>query len=236
MSHSHLFYLILRYSVPKDFIVSYAVLVHPAAIAGVALYGVNNAVFDLLHDADVIGLPVLRAGVSLVIPVKEDNHSGDRLGRTVHPLSTVFEPLDTIDAACKLGNNSGIDIAALVGAPRYKAGTPFHTASKAISRPVRLTANIADLRKCHGDDLIVAVSDAVQHRRPNGVVLVFEQFRKVFPLLCVKAVKVSHFLYRLMRNGNIERRLSDCLRWNIPCHTHVSDRSSAHTPTASRDN
>ena len=109
--------LIGGYSVPKDFIVSYAALVYSAAIAGVALYGVNNAVFDFLHDADVIGLPVLRARVSLVIPVKEDNHSGDRLGRAVDPLSTVIEPLDTIDAACELGDNPGIDVATLVGAP-----------------------------------------------------------------------------------------------------------------------
>ena len=123
----------------------YAVLVYSAAIAGVALYGVNNAVFDLLHDADVIGLPILRAGVSLVIPVKEDNHSGDRLGRAVNPLSTVFEPLDAIGAACELGDNPGIDVAALVGAPRYKAGAPFHTASEAVPRPVRFAAYIADL-------------------------------------------------------------------------------------------
>lgn len=124
---------------------SYAVLVHPAAIAGVALYGVNNAVFNLLHDADVIGLPVLRTRRTLVIPIKENNHSGDRLGRAVNPLSTVFELLDAIDAACKLGNNSGINVAALIGAPAYKTSTPFHTASEAIPRPIRLAAHIAHL-------------------------------------------------------------------------------------------
>jgi len=137
--------LIGGYTVPKDFIVSYAVLVYSATIARVALYSVDNTVFDLLHDADVIGLPVLRAGVSLVIPVKEDNHSGDRLGRAIDPLSTVFEPLDTIDAACKLGNNSGINVAALVGAPAYKTSAPLHSASEAVPRPVRFAAYIADL-------------------------------------------------------------------------------------------
>ena len=120
---------------------SYAVLVHPAAIAGVSLNGINDTVFDFLDNTGVIGLSVLRTRRTLVIPIKENNHSGDRLGRAVNPLSTVFEPLDAIDAACKLGNNSGINVAALVGAPRYKAGTPFHTAVKTVPRPVRLTAH-----------------------------------------------------------------------------------------------
>ena len=51
---------------------TYAVLVYPTAIAGVALDGVDNAVFDLLDDTDMIGLTVLRARAALIIPVEED--------------------------------------------------------------------------------------------------------------------------------------------------------------------
>lgn len=52
------------------------VLIDAAAIAGVALDGVNYAVFDLLDDTDMIGLTVLRAGAALVISIEEDNHAG----------------------------------------------------------------------------------------------------------------------------------------------------------------
>ncbi len=41
---------------------SHGVLVLSAAVAGIALDGVDNAVFAFLHDADMIGLPVLRTG------------------------------------------------------------------------------------------------------------------------------------------------------------------------------
>lgn len=41
--------------------------------------------------------------------------------------------------------NPTFQIATLLGTPRYKAGTPFHTAVKTVPRPVRLTAHIAKL-------------------------------------------------------------------------------------------
>ena len=136
----------------------------------------------------MVRLSVLRTRRTFVIPIKENNHSGDRLGRTVDPLSSIFEPLDAVHAACIFRYNPGVNIAALIGTPAYKTSTPFHTASETIPRPVRLAAHIADLRKRHGDNLIVAVSDAVKYRCPNRVVLVLEQLGKVLPLFCVKAV------------------------------------------------
>ena len=48
------------------------VLIDVAAVAGVALDGVDNAVFDFLDDTDMISLTVLRAGVALIIPIEED--------------------------------------------------------------------------------------------------------------------------------------------------------------------
>ena len=82
-SHSHLL-LVLRYPVSEDFVVTYAVMVYSATIAGVALNGINDTVLDLLDNTGVVGLSVLRTRRTLVIPIKENNHSGDWLGRTVY--------------------------------------------------------------------------------------------------------------------------------------------------------
>mgnify|MGYP000329206483 CR=1 FL=1 len=51
---------------------SHGILVLSAAIAGIALDGVDNAVFAFFHNADVIGFAVLRAGCAVrVVPVEE---------------------------------------------------------------------------------------------------------------------------------------------------------------------
>ena len=133
-------------------------------------------------------MSILRTRRTLVIPIKENNHSGNRLGRAVDPLSTIFEPLDAVHAACIFGYNTGVNIAALIGAPAYKTSTPFHTASEAIPRLIRLAAHITHLRKSDGDNLILAITDAVKDCRPKGIVFVLEKLGKVFPLFCVKAI------------------------------------------------
>ena len=144
---------------------SHGVLVLSAAITGIALDSVDNAVFAFLHDADMIGLTILRAGAALVVPIEENDLSCRRFKAAVLPLVTVFEPLDTIDAACKFRYHAAVNIAALVGTPAYKAGAPFHTGIKAIPRPIGLTAHIADLRQCHCDDGIVPGIDTVKDGR-----------------------------------------------------------------------
>ena len=113
--------LVVRYSVSEDFVVTYAVLVYPTAIAGVALNGIDDTVLNLLDNTGVVGLSVLRTRRTLVIPIKENNHSGNRLGRAVYPLSTIFEPLDAVHAARIFRHNPGVNIAALIGAPAYKS-------------------------------------------------------------------------------------------------------------------
>ena len=81
----------------------------------------------------MVGLSVLGArGTVRGIPIKENNHARCRLNAVVRPLSTIFEPLDTVYTACEFWNDAVFDIAALVGAPAHKAGTPFHTALKAV--------------------------------------------------------------------------------------------------------
>ena len=107
-------------------------MIFAAAIAGVALDGVDNAVFDFLDDANMIGLTVLRAGAALVVPIEEDNHAGRGLHGVIRPLPTLPEPLDAVDTSGELGNDTGVDIASFVCAPADEAGAPLHTAAEAV--------------------------------------------------------------------------------------------------------
>ena len=56
-----------RSAIPVNFIMAYGIAVLPAAIAGVALHGVDKAVLHLLHDAHMVGKAVLGAGAALVV-------------------------------------------------------------------------------------------------------------------------------------------------------------------------
>ena len=104
------FCLVGDYAISENFIIANRVLIDAAAITGVALDGVDDAVFDLLDDTDMIGLTVLRAGVALIIPIEEDNHAGRGLHGVIRPLPTLPEPLDTVDTARELRNNADVDI------------------------------------------------------------------------------------------------------------------------------
>ena len=114
---------------------SHGILVLAAAIAGIALDGVDDTVFAFLHDADMIRLPILRAGAAFIVPIEENDLTSGRFKAAVLPLPTVFEPLHPIDTACKFRYHAAVDIAALIGAPVHKAGTTFHTGVKAVPRP-----------------------------------------------------------------------------------------------------
>lgn len=59
------FCLVGDYAISENFIIANRVLIDAAAIAGVALDGVDNAVFAFFHDADVIGFAVLRTGCAV---------------------------------------------------------------------------------------------------------------------------------------------------------------------------
>lgn len=96
------FCLVGDYAVAENFIMANRVLIDATAIAGVALDGVDNAVFNFLDDTDMIGLTVLWAGAALVVPIEEDNHAGRGLHGVIRPLPTLPEPLDTVDTACEL--------------------------------------------------------------------------------------------------------------------------------------
>ena len=126
------FCLVGDYAISENFIIANRVLIDAAAIAGVALDGVDNTVFDLLDDTDMVGLTVLQTGAAFVVPIEEDDHAGRGLHGVIRPLPTLPEPLDTVDTACELRNNAAVDIAALIRTPRYKAGAPLHTGVKSI--------------------------------------------------------------------------------------------------------
>ena len=63
-------FLIGGSTVPVNLIVPYGIAVLPAAIAGIALYGVDHSVLHLLHNAHMVGKAVLGAGTSLVVPIE----------------------------------------------------------------------------------------------------------------------------------------------------------------------
>ena len=132
MKGDTVFCLVGDYAISENFIMANRVLIDAAAVAGVTLDGVDNAVFDFLDDANMISLTVLWAGAALVVPIEEDNHAGRGLHGVIRPLPTLPEPLDTVDTACELRNDTGVDIAAFVRAPADEAGAPLHAAAKAV--------------------------------------------------------------------------------------------------------
>lgn len=106
---------------------AHGILVLSAAVTGIPLDGIDNAVFTFLHDTYMVSLSILGAGAATIIPVKENDHTRNRFRRAIQPLSSIFEPLNATNTACKLRDNTAVDVAALVGAPTHKAGTPLYT-------------------------------------------------------------------------------------------------------------
>ena len=90
----------------------------PHLVARVALYGVDPAVFYPLHNAHMVGNRRVAS-----VPLKEDNHSRLGGGAAGEPLAPVLEPLHAYAAAGELGDDPRVNVAALVGAPRYKMAT-----------------------------------------------------------------------------------------------------------------
>lgn len=127
-----MFCLVGDYAISENFIIAKRVLIDAAAVAGVAFNGVDDAVFDLPDDTDMIGLTVLRAGAALVVPIEEDDHAGRGLHGVIRPLPTLPEPLDAVDTSGELGNDTDVDIAAFVRTPADEAGAPLHAAAEAV--------------------------------------------------------------------------------------------------------
>ena len=78
--------LIGRGAIPIDLIMAYGIVGLPAPVAGVALHGVDNAVFYSLHDAHMVRHSVLRPGIAArIVPIKENQVAGAWLVVTVLP-------------------------------------------------------------------------------------------------------------------------------------------------------
>ena len=122
-------------------------------ISGIALDGIYDALTCPFHDSNMIRVSVL----AVIEPVEEDNVSRLRDIAGCLPESTLPEPLDTAGAGGESGQDSGIQIAALIGTPAYKAGAPLHMAFKAIPAPIEFSAHIADLGQGNGYNVCVAV-------------------------------------------------------------------------------
>ena len=77
----------------------------------------------------MIGISILSI---FIIPVEEDNHTGCWRNAVVRPCTLLFEPGYTPFTAGEFGDDTGVDIAALVSAPADEAGAPFNTASESV--------------------------------------------------------------------------------------------------------
>lgn len=154
------YWLVCRCSITQDLIIAQRIASLPTGIAGVTFDGINSAIFHLFHDAHMIGEAIGAAGF-FFIPVEEDNHARCGLDVITGPLSSLLEPVDAVDTACEFGNDTGIDIAALVGAPGNETGAPLNTAAETIPGPIGLSTDVSHLRKCYGDDGIITGADAV---------------------------------------------------------------------------
>lgn len=151
--------LICRGSVPINLIVSNRITILAAAIAGISLDGVDTAILHFFHNTNMVGRTIL----ATIIPIEKDNIAGSRLIAVVLPQSPLLEPRHTLRCTGrKLRNDTGFNIAALVGTPANKAGAPLHSAVKTIPAPIWLAADIPHLGECHGDDLTIASADAVE--------------------------------------------------------------------------
>lgn len=92
-------FLILRDTVTEDLVIADWIVVDPAAISRVALHGVDDAILDFLNDTRMVGFSVLRTGRAVrIVPIEEDNHSRNRFSVSVCPLTSIFEPVDAVDA------------------------------------------------------------------------------------------------------------------------------------------
>ena len=96
-----------RGSVPIDFIVTNRVTVLTAAIAGVTLDSVDEAILHLLHDTNMVGRTILAA----IIPIEKDNVARARLIAVVLLQSALLEPRHTLrGTGRKLRNDASFNI------------------------------------------------------------------------------------------------------------------------------
>ena len=135
--------LCCRHPIPQNHSTPQRILLLPTHIPGIALYGIDRPILHLLHDPNMVRHTVLGG------PVEEDEHSGGWFCGAVQPEAALLEPLHPEDAAGEFGVGAAVQVAALVGTPADKAGTPFHMVGKAVPAPIGFAAHVAQLTQCH---------------------------------------------------------------------------------------
>ena len=116
----------------------------PAAISGITFNGIHSAILNSFNDTHMVSTAV-QAAAFFILPIEEYNHAGGGRDVSACPLIVLSEPVDTPFTFGEFGNDTGLDIAALVGTPTHKAGAPVHTLGKAVPAPIGFAAYIADL-------------------------------------------------------------------------------------------
>ena len=106
------------------------------------------------HDADMIP-------GSIGIPVNHNDVPGRWLIIPRLPLMMRFSPVHKARYIRKLGNGSGFDISALVGAPRHEASAPAFPAPESVPAPELSATMISDLLLRHLDDSSIPYSNVV---------------------------------------------------------------------------
>src|SRR5699024_4718303 len=105
------------HTVPFNLPITHGVRILTHLVVGIALYGVDPAIFYFLHDAYVVGDERIAA-----IPLEENDHSRFRGCGTWEPLAPVLKPFDAHATAGEFGENARVQVAALIGAPADKYG------------------------------------------------------------------------------------------------------------------
>ena len=103
------FCLVGDYAISENFIIANRVLIDAAAIAGVALDGVDNAVFDLLDDTDMVGLTVIKA-VSAGIAVYAAHTNADKVAAGVSGAMAARLCLKDVEILDQDGDGTGLGV------------------------------------------------------------------------------------------------------------------------------
>lgn len=85
MSGSVVYCSISRCTVSVDLIVANGIVVFTAGISGVSFNSVNYTILHFFYNAHMITCSVLRAGITFVIPIKENNIARTRFIAVILP-------------------------------------------------------------------------------------------------------------------------------------------------------
>lgn len=117
---------VLGNSVSIDFVISYGIMQTNTAVTVISLNGIDDVIRHTLHQANMvyksIWFPII------FCPVEKDDVAGRRDIVPICPLASSFEKVFCRSYACKFGDDTILNIAALVCTPADKASAAGHSA------------------------------------------------------------------------------------------------------------